>query len=610
MSPIETNNTFSQSDKFQMENIKHKIRTVHKKKKRNNYKNIEVLNNIHDDDNDTDVPKKKPIVEGLAVLPIATFKDSDWTEGDNIYEGGSPDRINEKFSLAALINLLYFSYEMLKNNIAYYISYPILKNNLNSDAIKDRLIIKKYLVWFCAISLASISVYNWIYVMLYKEYDARVELYDISRERLHNAGVWGGKIFALLDFLLDIPLFFPEKLQEYFVNSGPERIRSYLNENVFFFFLFLILLIFFSNGGYYIYKLAIDISEVNMSNMILSFLYTTTFLLYVLSFFNFEPIPTVMRLMKLIAGFPASLLVPFISNLFKLFFLLIFSVPIASTLCFIYFILYSWNGIALHAHKDNKLIMLATFIVPIIFSTKINDIKHKIDIYLYSKRLFLKQHTTCDPVTLFDSLKNTLSKILNYICINIITISYIALAVYGIYDFYTNVKDAKLKVIMITFSILFIFIKMKYLLKWILEIENAPNVVEEIPVKGPHDSFSDSLNVDIENITKYLSMFKDMIPDFDELRKNIPDFDELRKKIPNFDDLRKKIPNMSELLKKIQELIKRDALKHGDTIHVVLDQNNNPSLSVSPAASSLSVNPAASSLSVNPTKLQPSKIDK
>ena len=151
---------------------------------------------------------------------------------------------------------------------------------------------------------------------------------------------------------------------------------------------------------------------------------------------------------------------------------------------------------------------------------------------------------------------------------------------------------------------------MKYLLKWILEIENAPNVVEEIPVKGPHDSFSDSLNVDIENITKYLSMFKDMIPDFDELRKNIPDFDELRKKIPNFDDLRKKIPNMSELLKKIQELIKRDALKHGDTIHVVLDQNNNPSLSVSPAASSLSVNPAASSLSVNPTELPPSKIDK
>jgi hypothetical protein len=239
----------------------------------------------------------------------------------------------------------------------------------------------------------------------------------------------------------------------------------------------------------------------------------------------------------------------------------------------------------MHAHKDNKLMMLATFIVPIIFSTKINDIKHKIDLYLYSNRLFIKQHTTCDPVTLFDSLKNTISKILNFICTNIITITYISLAVYGIYDFYTNVKNEKLKIIMITFSFLFIVIKVKYLLKWILEAENTPVELEKPPVKGPHDTFTDSLNVDIENITKYLSKFGDMIPDFNKLRENIPNIDELRKKIPNFDELRKKIPNMNELLKKIQELIKRDALKDGDTIHVVLDQNNNPSLSVNPAPS-------------------------
>ena len=75
---------------FQVENMKHKIESVKKKKKKMyNYKNIEQLKNIHDDvavdsSNNT-------VVEGLPTNPIAQFKDDDFEGGeDGIYEPENP----------------------------------------------------------------------------------------------------------------------------------------------------------------------------------------------------------------------------------------------------------------------------------------------------------------------------------------------------------------------------------------------------------------------------------------------------------------------------------------------------------------------------------------
>ena len=78
------------TSEFQVENMKHKIQSVKKKKKKMyNYKNIEQLKNIHDDVA-TD-PSNEPVIEGLPTNPIAQFKDEDFEGGeDDIYEPATP----------------------------------------------------------------------------------------------------------------------------------------------------------------------------------------------------------------------------------------------------------------------------------------------------------------------------------------------------------------------------------------------------------------------------------------------------------------------------------------------------------------------------------------
>ena len=108
ISENKTNGTFSKSQDtsdFQTENMKHKIRTVHKKKKRKNYKNIELFENIHEPIGAIDAPEN--IIEGFDILPIAKFDENDWTEGDNIYEGGRPAAPTKKFSATETVNYIF-----------------------------------------------------------------------------------------------------------------------------------------------------------------------------------------------------------------------------------------------------------------------------------------------------------------------------------------------------------------------------------------------------------------------------------------------------------------------------------------------------------------------
>lgn len=78
------------TSEFQVENMKHKIQSVKKKKKKMyNYKNIEQLTNIHDDV--TTDPSNETVIEGLPTNPIAKFKEDDFEGGkDDIYERETP----------------------------------------------------------------------------------------------------------------------------------------------------------------------------------------------------------------------------------------------------------------------------------------------------------------------------------------------------------------------------------------------------------------------------------------------------------------------------------------------------------------------------------------
>ena len=78
------------TSEFQIENMKHKIRTVKKKKKKMyNFKNIEEFASVHDDVI-VDASNNN-VIEGLPTNPIAKFSDDDFEGGkDDIYEPATP----------------------------------------------------------------------------------------------------------------------------------------------------------------------------------------------------------------------------------------------------------------------------------------------------------------------------------------------------------------------------------------------------------------------------------------------------------------------------------------------------------------------------------------
>jgi hypothetical protein len=567
ISEINTDKTFSKSpdtSDFQTENMKHKIRAVHKKKKHKNYKNIELFENIHESAAETNDNSEK-VIEGLAVLPIATFDESDWTQSDHIYEGRQSARPTKKFSATDTVNYIFDQIDLgitkIAKAIVHISTLPGIAKN-DTDAKHDTRIVKKYVTWGIALIIATISVYNWAFLMVYKSGGERVPLYDISRERL-SAASYNGRIYALLEFLMDIPIFFPEKLQEYFVKTGPDFILNYIPGSAFFALLFTLLTRFFYTASSTIRTMLIDILNVNMKNKVLSLMYGTTFILYVLSFFDIKPVSTAISVVTLVAGFPASLVRPIFSNIFKIFFLMMFAVPIASSMCFTYLFTFSFFAMRLLGNAG------------IFGSSKIiNDIKQKINQYVDTNRFNVKKDTVCDPLTGFDRIVNMFSRLLNFISVNIINVSYVVMLVYGTIDYVKHIKNPVLKVALMIVNIMAI-IGLGYN-SLATYTDEAPPKQEEPPPKPEDISFMDSVRKDLDSASNIVKNVYGEVPDFSKIKENIqsklPDVNtviknmkdaketiqtnisEIKQNIPSISEIKENIPSISEIKENIPSI--------------------------------------------------------
>ena len=522
----DTNNTSN----FQTENMKHKIKTVHKKKKSRNYKNIEPLENIHDNmDNDAEDNDK----EGFAPVPIATFSEDDWTQPDNIYEGKRRTAPTKTFSGADMVNSVYDSVDNLVTSITAFIVTLLSGKDYNKSDIP---IVKKYVCWGASIVVATIAAFNWAFMMFYKEMGSRIDLYDISRNWLHEAGIVN-KIYALLDFLLDIPIFFPEKLQEYAVKTGPEVLTDHVNVTVCFTALFFILTKFFYTSASSVRTVLVDLASFNMSNPILSVMYGTTFLLYVLSFFEFKPISTALQITKLIAGFPTSLIVPFLSNMFKILFLLMLAVPIAATMCFVYIIAFSFFGI------------------PLLSDHSFLDTITKIREFFNENRLPIKKDTVCNPLSFVDKIINNVYMAFDFVYKYVVQISLLIMLIFGLVDYSKNIKGSLLQLLLIIIHVILVVVVgtsifKDYFIKPLLDEDKpvtakAPQAPEPEPL-----NFSESVMSDFNSATSMLNINPDKIADLKQYANKLPDVSNLTSKIPDVSELKQyasKIPDVSEL---------------------------------------------------------------
>ena len=112
--------------------ITQKIKKIREKKKsKNNYKNIELFDNIHDIDS-TSFPGPT-IIEGLSEDGIARFSEKDYEGGkDNIYEGGDQYKsVNRNGGLVGLIETTFDNMRILTYKIAYFIVKNFSKSGID-----------------------------------------------------------------------------------------------------------------------------------------------------------------------------------------------------------------------------------------------------------------------------------------------------------------------------------------------------------------------------------------------------------------------------------------------------------------------------------------------
>lgn len=183
------------TSEFQVENMKHKIKSVKKKKKKMyNYKNIEELENIHDNHVDSSNDK---IIEGMPPTnPIAQFTDDDFEGGeDDIYEpesspSGEAPKSDKKGtkekSTKETINDFFSNPDKFGDNVVEALIRGFSVENVPE---KDKEIIKNYIYSFFSIIIAFYLTLNLCITMFLRidgkrlgiaEYDPYDKNFDTS----------------------------------------------------------------------------------------------------------------------------------------------------------------------------------------------------------------------------------------------------------------------------------------------------------------------------------------------------------------------------------------------------------------------------------------------
>jgi hypothetical protein len=431
---------FSQP-KVMIEKIK-KIKNK-KNKKMNNYKNIELFENIHDavyDENIDTNYTNKPIIEGLTNDPIAHFRDSDYDGiNDNIFEGGNKSSNNaSNKGIIDFINEIFDKF----HKFTYYIAFNITKTFSSKKDYNhnDVYVVQKYVGWFFSILLSCYIVYNWAFIMFYKdEIGKSVEL-PVFLDREHfDTMSYINVIYRLVDYFIHFSLFFPEMLQKG-LNLISEYVPKILNTAVCFSLLFFFIVFFSYHSIDYIKNFFLSIVTLNYKNPILMAMYFTIIFLLLLYLFEYDvnPINVISKIN------PLFFMVSSVFSILRYIFIIFFGVPIAAILCIIYIFIYSFFGIIL-LNGFNFKEFWKTF-------SKIND-------YCKKAKPKVRKETTCEPFTLFEKIVNNINYGFDFIYSYAFQLSFMYLFLYGIieYLFMNNLKSNTLKMTLSVVNLVLLF---------------------------------------------------------------------------------------------------------------------------------------------------------
>jgi hypothetical protein len=150
----------TEDSSFQTNSMIQKIKKV-KKKKMANYKNIELLEDIHDAVPEGFQYQQEPIREGLVQYSPHY---EDYTGYDDVKDIGNTIIQDPRQLLIDMINIFYDTIDNVKEIVAYETTKLLSGNQFDEG---DVPVVKEYISWFLTIFVSIYVSFNWYFILFY-----------------------------------------------------------------------------------------------------------------------------------------------------------------------------------------------------------------------------------------------------------------------------------------------------------------------------------------------------------------------------------------------------------------------------------------------------------
>jgi hypothetical protein len=506
-------------ENFQTESMVHKLTTIKKKKKKqlNNFKNIEELQNIHQEPEITqnkitqNKNKEPPIIEGYQQYAYEKYKQKDIYKKNcdpNLYDGC--DSVNEnknnaddpRARLIGVINKAFQffdektylladtirkalsfeqfnkkkippkwlrDFETKRKEVSYQASKigkgisenerkkmreadlqlkayslgidpkeatPEKLNELRftiQNEGSDTMILKKYISWFVSIVFSCFAVYNWFFVMYYrnKEDNSRVNLFNITRRGLYNAKK-NNYFLKLIYMFFQFAMFIPEKFELYFVKNIPDMFSKIMNPSFCFMTLFFGLIYFINNCMSMAKMFIVDSIMLDLRNFIVAALNTIVVFLFGIHMVTFEfyfDVPyMIQEAQKMAVMSTLGIFFMIFFRIIHFVIILFISVPVGGVLLMLYVLFTSLFGIFAYSGFNPKEI-----------------IKKIIEINKFTSFKSEEEKTECDEPSIFDRFIRIINYVSDFFYKYCFWIAFIYMLIYASIDYMSNIKAPLLK---------------------------------------------------------------------------------------------------------------------------------------------------------------------
>lgn len=341
---------------------------------------------------------------------IAHFRREDWTGQDNINDEGAGEGEDFRQIIVDYINYFYDYILFVEQFISYEITKVLSRGDFQEQDVD---VVKKYVTWFFAICVSCVIVYNWFYVMFYRNaIDQKVYVPEFSRKNVKDYATVNS-IVRLIEPFVTFALFFPEYLQKVFMEWVPDRVAMHFNPTLQFSLLFFFIVYVLYNFSNSFRQLFIDIIMLNTNDWVISMMYIVVVILFLI-YFVFD------MMWSVEAKVPFFNIFYFLKNLIYFLIIMAISPFLGGMMCMGIIIFFSLFATGAMSWRE-------------------------IDEYTKTARRNMKEEGVAEGLTFFEKIKNFFNGIFDYIHTFVFQTAFLFMVIWSFSDYTHNIKSDTLK---------------------------------------------------------------------------------------------------------------------------------------------------------------------